>query len=58
MTEEDLKIVKKAMRDFPLMFDDDIGERKIDDLTINDFDFQGYLIPNLTLKRCVTKRPM
>lgn len=43
--------VKKEMLRNPSSFKNELGERKIEDLTELDFDFQGWLIPNLTLRQ-------
>lgn len=43
--------IKKEMLQNPSFFKNDLGERKIEDLTELDFDFQGWLIPNLTLRQ-------
>lgn len=29
----------------------ELGDRKVEDLTFNDFDFQGWLIPHITLRK-------
>ena len=51
MNEKDLEEIKEKMKEHPEYYKDDLGERTIDELTVNDFDFQGWLIPNLTLRR-------
>lgn len=47
--------MKKEMLKNPSIFKDELGERKIEDLTELDFDFQGWLIPNLTLRQILEK---
>lgn len=50
MTEEHLKEVKEIMLRNPEMYKNKLGNRKIEDLTLDDFDFQGFLIKNTTLR--------
>lgn len=47
--------IKKDMLKNPSLFKDELGDRNINDLTEFDFDFQGWLIPNLTLRQILEK---
>ena len=47
--------IKKEMLKHPNLFKNELGERKIEELTDFDFDFQGWLIPNLTLRQILEK---
>lgn len=47
--------LKKEMLKNPDIYKNVLGERKIENLTENDFDFQGWLIPNLTLRQILEK---
>ena len=51
MNEKDLEELKSRMAEHPEYYEHELGERKIEDLKLTDFDFQGWLIPNLTLRR-------
>lgn len=51
VNENELEEIKKKMLEHPEYYLDELGERKIEDLTVNDFDFQGWLIPNIRLRQ-------
>lgn len=53
VNENELEEIKKKMLEHPEYYSDDLGERKIEDLTANDFDFQGWLIPNIRLRQAL-----
>lgn len=53
MTEEHLKEIKDIILRNPELFQKKLGNRKIEDLTLSDFDFQGFLIPNITLREAL-----
>ena len=47
--------IKAKMKENPQLYKEDLGERDIDDLGEADFDFQGWLIPQLSLRRILTE---
>lgn len=53
VNEKELEQMKKSMLEHPEYYSDELGERKIEDLTVDDFDFQGFLIPNIRLRQAL-----
>ena len=53
VNEKELEEIKKAMLEHPEYYEDELGDRKIEDLTVNDFDFQGWLIPNIRFRQAL-----
>lgn len=55
MDEKDLEETKKAISERIDLFKEELGGRKVEDLTLNDFDFQGWLIPHITLRKMLSQ---
>ena len=53
MTEKDLEETKAIMSKCPEAYKSELGDRKIEDLTLDDFDFQGFLIPHISLREAL-----
>lgn len=53
MTEKDLKEIKENMLKNIEPYKELLGDRKVEDLTLKDFDFQGWLIPHITLRKAL-----
>ena len=55
VNEKELERIKNEMLKKPEAFADELGDRRIEDLTVDDFDFQGWLIPNIRLRQALLK---
>ena len=53
MATEGIEEIKKGMLEHPEVYKDQLGDRKIEELTLDDFDFQGNLIPHITLRKAL-----
>lgn len=53
MDIKDLEETKRVSSERIELFKEELGDRKVEDLTFNDFDFQGWLIPHITLRKAL-----